>query len=66
MHTEQNAPHNHITLCDVPPTSHEIIHAYLSQITPYPRHPIWGAQIKNQKSKIHASLKIEFQIRSVL
>ena len=19
MHTEQNAPHNHITLCDVPP-----------------------------------------------
>ena len=46
MHTEQNAPHNHISLCNVPPPrtthphptpSHEIIQAYLTQI-----NPLWG------------------------
>ena len=49
MHTEQNAPHNHITLCDVPPTSHEIIHAYLSQIIPTLGTPYGGlkSKIKN-------------------
>ena len=62
MHTEQNAPHNHSKLCPCPPltpTTLEIIQAYFKQINPVP-----GAQIKKQK--IHASLKIQFQVGSVL
>ena len=54
MHSEQIGPHNHITLCKVPPPtpSHEIIRAYLTQITP--RHPPGGS---NQKQK-YLRLKI--------
>ena len=74
MHTKQNAPHKHSKLYPHTPHPHpspssphhlyptnttlEIIQAYFIQIT----HP-WGS---NQKTKIHMSIKIQFQVGSVL